>query len=229
MSSYPHPIKAVIFDNDGTILDSIPIYRKANEKLIGQQYPKWFQQTVNGRNDYDVASRIIEHYKLNMTPEEYVSKRLQILEDDLENIELIPGIDEIIRTIKKMDIPMAVATSSNRHTHELKIKKHKDIFDLFNVTVCGDEVKNAKPSPEIFQVASKMLGNFDPKNVLVFEDAFLGIKAASEAGMPSVLNSDENEYMEAEFQKWKCYPTIRIHNYSEFDFNSLKWESPIPK
>jgi beta-phosphoglucomutase-like phosphatase (HAD superfamily) len=67
---YEHPIKAIIFYNDGVILDSIQTYLDANYVLVGSEYPQRMLQKTIGRNDMDVMKIIIEEYNLNTTPQE---------------------------------------------------------------------------------------------------------------------------------------------------------------
>lgn len=221
---WPHPIKAVLFDNDGVIVDTCGIYYKINGQLIGKEYPAYMKERTNGRTDLDVCSLIIEEFGLKTTPAELSAKRLEMLKHELPNCTVIPGVKRIIETLKAKNIPISVATSARREAHELKAKNHRDIYDLFNADICGDEVTKAKPSPEIFQKASQKLGNFKPENVLVFEDAPLGIRAANDASMPSVLLWRRDTSPDDLLKEAGSKPTTVIHSFDDFDFDWFIWE-----
>ena len=187
MNVYPHEIKAVCFDNDGTIIDTLELYFTIMEEMVNDKFTTEFKLSLNGMSDMDVAKKMVEIYKLPYSWEEYLKKREPLLNSKLPDCPYVKGIQEIIRKVHELGIPMAVATSSQRSGFDLKIQKKKDIFDLFNYIVCGDEVKKAKPDPDIYITAARHLGDFKPEEVLVLEDAPNGALAAERAGMPCVL------------------------------------------
>lgn len=218
-----YPIKAVIFDVDGTILDTMKYYYQANKIMSGDpNFPFSFQKNLSRYSGNEVAKKIIKEYHLNMTPEEFLQKRRSVLHDLLPSSSLIPGVDKIVRKIYDMGVPMAIGTSAWSCNHKIKISKLKKFFSLFSVTICGDDVKQVKPSPEIFQIASEKLGKFSPENVLVFEDSVNGVKAANTAKMPCVLLFDDDPEI---IDESDCEPTLLIRNYSEFSFDVFKWKT----
>lgn len=224
---YSHPIKAVVFDVDGTILETIKVYYEANKLTSGDpDFPFSFQERLNGMCAKDVAAQIIEYYHLDMTPLEYIEKRSEFVKSLFSLCTLVPGIERIIYKLHEMQIPMALGTSARKADHNQKIQKYKDIFSLFNATVTGDDVQNGKPAPDIFLYASHLLGNFSPENVLVFEDAFPGVMAANAAGMPCVLHSDDNPALIQGLVDNQCQTVVTLHHYNEFDFGAFVWEPP---
>lgn len=223
MSVYKPEIQAVIFDNDGTVLDTLNLYYIAMTKLVPPPYPQSLVDEINGRSDLDVARAMIKHYNLDTTPEAFAKKRLEILDSLLPTCKTVKGVERIINKIHEMGIPMAVATSSCRSAHEAKIINHNELFSNFVATICGDEVKETKPNPTIFQLASGKLGHFNPENVLVFEDAFHGIGAANAAGMPSVFLVDNKEKAKENMDKMNLKTQVMITSYEDFDFGSFNW------
>lgn len=221
MSKWPHPIHAVIFDNDGVLLDTIHIYRSASSELAGREYTKDLGHLTNGKTDVDVCKILIETFGIkDITPEQFAQKRSRILLNTLPNCEVIPGVERIVLGVKERNMPMGVATSASRLLHDAKVQNHKELFSLFDYVLCGDEVTQAKPSPEIFQKVSAHLGQFKPENVLVFEDAFNGVKAANAAGMPCVMVNHEIK----NFADPTTVPTIKVDHFDEFDFSWFNWQ-----
>lgn len=222
---WPEPIEAIIFDNDGVLLDTIPIYAEANSKVIGQPYPDDFQLTVNGLSEYEFAKAVTQGFGCNMTPEQFISRRMEYLKSLFPTVKPVHGVERLVKRFYDMDLPMAVATSANREAQTLKSQNCQEMFSLFRYIVCGDEVTRAKPSPEIFQTASKRIGEFDPAHVLVFEDSYVGIKAANAAGMPSVFLASGSEDVDAEMKKAGAKPTLVIKSFDDFTFNEFNFAS----
>ena len=225
MSVYPHPIKAVVSDNDGVLVDTLPIYIEINSNIAGEPLSKEVWSKINGRTDRDVCQILIDAYHLNTTAQELADQRLKILEQELPKCKLLPGISDLITKLKQLGLPMAVATSSRRAAFDPKTRNHQDLFKNFSAVVCGDEVAKAKPAPDIFLAAAAKLGDYKPENVLVLEDAANGIKAANDAGMASVLiwrHKDTDP--QAELDRLGAKPTFIIHSAEEFDFNAFTFE-----
>mgnify|MGYP003087684325 FL=1 len=224
MKSWKSKIKAIIFDCDGVLLDTIPMYAKANSIIIGRPYPDEFQTKVNGLSESVFAQRVIEHFGLKMTPREFIDKRNEILRDMFPNTDLVKGVDKIVLRFSEMGLPMAVATSSFRESHDKKTLKNKELFKLFKVQICGDEVVHAKPDPEIFLKAAAKLG-YEPENVLVFEDSYNGIVAANAAGMASTFLANEKEPYQEILKQFGASPSYIIKAFDDFDFQAFDWET----
>ena len=235
--AYEHPIKACIFDVDGTVLDTLPLSWKANSLTMGFEFPPEFQPHVNGCTDYDEASIIIKHFNLKMTPEHFMKTRIEHLNELLDSSPLVPHVDEIIRKIHSLGLPMAVATSSHRNAYDVKISKHKELFQLFGKNiVCGNEIEKGKPFPDIFLKALDHINDslkeknpnadsLKPENVLVFEDAAFGVKAAFDGGFPSVvLRTSEGDTLEDKLQKLKVRPVVIIDSFDKFEFDQFIWK-----
>lgn len=128
---------------------------------------------------------VVETYKLPMTISEYLDITSVIQHDLFPHAKILPGVEKLIRHLHSQQIPIAVATSSTRSKFELKTSLNKELFELFDVIVCGDdaEIKNGKPFPDLFLAAQKHLGNPPAEHCLVFEDAVNGVQAGLNAKM----------------------------------------------
>lgn len=219
----PNEIKACIFDSDGTLVDTLAIYWSTMEEIAKDKFTPDFKISLNGRSDIDVARVMVEKYNMGMTGEQYLAMRDPIINKKLVNSPLVKGVANIVRKIHEMGIPMAIATSSQREPFEIKYTHHQEIRNLFNVTVCGDEVKQAKPDPMVFNIASKKLGDFKPENVLVFEDAYIGVVAARRAGMNVVMLHNDGTDLEANMAKYETNATQVVEDWDDFDFSKFNW------
>ena len=101
------------------------------------------------------------------------------------------GLYEIFDYLKSVGCKISLATSTSSQT-ALKIMKKINLYDKFDAFVCGDDVKNGKPNPEVFLIAAKKLG-LEPVDCVAFEDSINGIKSAHAAGMTTVMVPDLSE------------------------------------
>jgi len=119
----------------------------------------------------------------------------------------------MILHLKKNNIPIAIATSSNQEAFDLKTSKFPDLFSNFHHIVCGGtdpEVLNSKPAPDIFLVAaSRFEPPAQPSQCLVFEDSQNGVMAALAAGMQVVMIPDSD----VSYETWK-QATLRIDSFN---------------
>ena len=217
MSRWRHKIKAVIFDNDGVVIDSLQIYRNSICEVIGTNFPPSLIDKIKGRSDMDVCRIAVKELNLPMSIDEFAQRRHNVLMRELPKSELIPGAEKLIRKFKDMKLPIALATSGNCAGQIAKATNHQELYSLFDVIVCGDEVSEAKPSPEIFQVTAEKLGNIQPENIIVIDDAPNGIIAANKAKMASIMlfNGDAN------YQSDDAKPFMKIDSLDDFDFSAF--------
>jgi pseudouridine-5'-monophosphatase len=197
-------ITHVIFDLDGVLLDTEPLYTEATQRIVapfGKVFDWSTKRHMMGRDALYSARHLVSTLELPISPEEYLRQKDPLLLELFPDAKQIPGAPELVRSIKTKGLPCAVATSSIRAHFELKIQKH-DWFSLFDALVYGDHpgVRAAKPAPDIFLVAADALGA-EPENCLVFEDSLAGVSAAATAGMRVIAIPDPHldaaEYCQA--------------------------------
>jgi len=185
------PIKAVIFDLDGLLVDSEPLWTEARNKVLGEfgvGYDEEDKRLLMGR-DYRVGLEyLINRYKLVVSVHDLAIKEQKILEGLFKKkLKLMPGAKELINEVDNSELKKAIATSSPRSRLESALNKLN--LKGFSVIVTGDDIVHGKPDPEIFLKAAQKLW-VDPASCLVLEDSPYGIEAANKAGMKSVAVVD---------------------------------------
>lgn len=181
------PIAHVIFDMDGVLLDTEPVYTEVTNRITSR-YGKPFDWSVKadmiGRPAMDSAEYLISALDLPIRPEDYLAEREPLLEELLAKAGAIPGAEAFTRELHRQGIPLAIATSTDARLFQVKIDRHREWFSIFTTVVCGDDprVRRGKPAPDIFLAAAEGLGA-TPETCVVVEDSPLGVAAAVAAGM----------------------------------------------
>ena len=226
-------ILGAVFDCDGTLLDTEPLYvesyAKTAEILSNGRVKKedytfdHVHQYLLGRAEVEGAKNFIRILQLDgFTPHQVLEKRDEIMESSMRNVKPLPGALNVLQEFRARNIPIAIATSGcRRHTEELKMPNNKELFDFFNSTlVCGDDASvkgKTKPDPAIFLEAAKLI-DVDPVNCIAFEDSIAGIKSAKAAGMFVVAVPDSRLRAE-EVEEAK--PDIILQSLEYFDASSI--------
>jgi pseudouridine-5'-monophosphatase len=189
-----HRPVAVIYDLDGVLLDTEPFYTQVTQEIVGR-FGKTFDWSVKsqmiGRPSLDSARYLVTALELPITPEEYLRERQGRLEVLFEASPPTRGAERFTRSLARLGVPQAVATSSEQRLFELKTKRHASWFSIFGAIVTGDDprVGAGKPAPDIFLRAAEDLA-IAPADCLVFEDAPAGVQAARRAGMQVIALPD---------------------------------------
>lgn len=180
-------IKAVIFDVDGVLLNTIPHHFKAWKKLFTEQGINFtfqdYLDKVNGIPRLSGISNIMPH--LNKKDLEILASKKQSYFSKLitENPpKPLGGVVNLLKELKKNKIKLAAASSSK---NAAQLLEKAGLSKYFDVIVGGHDFTKSKPDPDLFLVASKKI-NISPNNCIVVEDASIGVQAAKNANMKTV-------------------------------------------
>lgn len=183
--------KGLIFDLDGTLINSMPYHALAWKQVA---YEHGFDIDVNdiyamgGSASRDIAA----FYKNKGEPvgdiDEYVKRKITIFQENIPKIEVFQKIFNELKEAKSLGIRIAIGTGT-RTANATRILKEKDLFDYIDALVTADDVTRHKPNPDTFLVAAKRL-ELEPQDCLVFEDGQLGIKAALRGGFDCIEVKD---------------------------------------
>ena len=178
-------LKAVLFDMDGVIIDSEPLWSKAEQQLLARrmlEYSPQLKTAMMGRDAKEAVGLLINHYNLSEGAEEIIAERHELISDLFkEHLQPVPNALELLRAVRDTGVKTGLVSSSPKQLVELAVNK-LGIMGLFDLALSGDQVTRGKPAPDIYLSAAEKLG-VDPVNCLVIEDAPLGVAAAKAAGM----------------------------------------------
>jgi HAD superfamily hydrolase (TIGR01509 family) len=208
----PFSPRAVIFDMDGLMLDTekpvVDVWVQAAE-IKGWKVDAAAAYRTIGINEASTKALLMHEYGPDF-PYDAIRKELnRIMTEKIEKegIAHRPGLLTLLDHLASCNIPMAVATSSNRKSTLWKLQK-AGIQDRFTTLVCGDEISRGKPAPDIFLRAAELLGK-KPEECLGFEDSPAGLQGLQAAGIRSVFIKDVVEPSPEILAKvWRRYTSL---------------------
>lgn len=186
------PFQAVIFDMDGTLLDTESVFKTIVFEVcteLGFEMTDAVHMSMVGGSHERTSQLLIEAYGVTF-PYALFDERCRVImrERSLAGVPVKPGAREFVGELRERGIPTAVATSS-RNPHAEHHLGAAGLLDLFETVVTRDDVVNPKPHPEPYLTAARRLG-VDPLQCLALEDSHSGVRAAHAAGMQTVMVPD---------------------------------------
>lgn len=186
-------IKLVIFDMDGLMLDSETVTWKAWETTLKKyncDCPFEFYRKFIGTTETHISSVMLKTYgddfPIKIFIAEMKEEKKRII--STEGVAIKKGLIELLDYLTKKGIKKAVATSSHRDVME-HLLTLTNVLHYFDYSVCGDEIKNSKPNPDVFLKALNKAGA-QPNEAFVLEDSINGILAAHNANIPVIFIQD---------------------------------------
>jgi HAD superfamily hydrolase (TIGR01509 family) len=174
---------AVLWDMDGTLVDTEPYWMECEYALAARHGGRWSHEdcmAVVGSDLMDSGAYMREHMGIDRTP-------LQIVEELLDNVVVMvereipwrPGARELLAELRALEVPCALVTMSWRRFVEPVLRALPE--HSFDAVVCGDEVEHGKPHPDAYLRAAELLGHH-PGATVAIEDSPTGAASAASAG-----------------------------------------------
>jgi HAD superfamily hydrolase (TIGR01509 family) len=189
---FEEPVEAIIFDMDGTLLDSEAVYIAGMQEAaqtLGLPLPLDLCHAMVGVPSHECNLMLQDHYGqgFDLTVfRGHFSKSVQ--RQMSERVPVKPGVVELLDFLKARGLPLAIATSAGRATAERNLGR-AGLLDRFETLATRDDVEHPKPAPDLYLEAAKRLG-IAPARCVAFEDSSIGIIAAHAAGMRAVMVID---------------------------------------
>jgi beta-phosphoglucomutase len=180
-------LRGVVFDFDGVIVDSHPVHTRAWKKFLDSvgktASDEQLQFVLDGRKRDDILRHFMGELEANQVVE-YGQQKEQFFLQEAALVRTIDGLLSFLEDLEYEQLPLAVASSGSRSRVDFLLER-LDLKKFFQAVVTGDEVEQGKPHPAVFLKAAQHLA-VDPSELMAFEDAASGVKAARSAGMMCV-------------------------------------------
>lgn len=208
--------KAVIFDMDGVLINSEPLWKIAEKHVfssLGVKVSDDLVHITSALTAQEVCAFWYSRYP-------WEGKTFKEVEDDVvsmvikligENDTRFPGVTEILSMFKKKNFKIGLASNSSHNLIEVILEK-LEIRSHFDVVSSADDVEKGKPNPAVYLYAAEKLG-VNPSECLVFEDSIVGITAAKNAGMKVVAVPAKEDFDKPEFET----ADYKIKSLKDFD------------
>ena len=197
--------KGAIFDVDGTLLDSMPIWEDAAARFLaglGIRAQEGLGDIMFRMSLDEGAVYLKNTYGLDMSVEEVKAGVLGVIRDFYVNqVQPKAGVREFLKELSSRRIPMYIATSSNRE-HIRAAFERLGLYEYFDGMITCEEAGAGKREPTIFLLAAQRMG-LAPQDIFVFEDVIHAVRSAGSAGFVTVgvydkASEPDNEAMRAE-------------------------------
>lgn len=209
-------IKAVIFDLDGTLVDSMWVWKQIDKdycKKIGVAMPSDLQKSIEGFSMRETAIYFKERFSIADSVEDIMKAWNEMaMQTYAANVEFKKGAKDFLTALKKRQIKTGIATSNSPELLGA-VAEHLSLNDYIDCFLTGNEVAHGKPYPDIYLAVADRLG-VKPCECLVFEDILPGIQAGLSAGMQVCAVFDE-------YSRDVTEEKINLANYYIEDFTEI--------
>jgi HAD superfamily hydrolase (TIGR01509 family) len=178
---------AVLWDMDGTLVDTEPYWIAAEHEIVEEHGGTWsdeFAHQLVGNDLLVSAAFIKDHSAVEWEPERIVEELLvRVIARVREHVPWRPGARELLEALRAQGVPSALVTMSWRSLADAVLEALPE--GTFAVVVTGDEVDHGKPHPEPYRAAARRLG-VSPRDCVAIEDSPTGVRSAVAAGVPTL-------------------------------------------
>ena len=211
-------IKGAIFDIDGTLLDSLHVWRIATERFlegVGCKADAEMGRALKVMSLEEGCVFLRDHFGLSMTPEEIRMGLLTTIRDYYRNeVELKPGANEFVRAFATLGLPMVLATTGDGEAVKGALERH-GLWEYFDRLFTSLELGTSKRDPATFIKCAEYMG-ISPEEAVVFEDSFFAVDAAKEAGCPVVVLWDKSNDAITDELREKADLYMKEFDFEEF-------------
>lgn len=226
--------KVIIFDLDGTLIDSVGIWNAIDEELIKQigNIPLGNENIAKQRDDMlkkfqnepdtylAYGGFLKEKYQSTLTKEEIKALRYEIADDYLKNkIDYKPNAEKVLKYLKQKGYILVIASTTLRHCVAIYQTQNKNIInkanlnDMFSLILTKEDVITKKPSPEVHEKVMEKL-KVTKEQCLIIEDSLIGVEAGKNAGIEVAVMYDQ--YANGDREQ-----IDKLANYSFQNFNEM--------
>lgn len=184
-------LRAVLFDHDGTLVDSEPIHYQLWNQVLSRYGVTLSEDIFNslcaGMPTISNAIDLVERFNICVSAQDLAEEKHAVTKEFLVDhaYPLMPGVMEAIRELVAQGLTLGIVTGANYHSVDATVRSYS--FDRhFAFVISADDVQKSKPAPDCYLLALERLG-LKPEECLAIEDTEHGLKAAADADIPCLV------------------------------------------